>query len=67
MPVNQGHVQSAKQAVDTIDWTIRCDWLQVASFCIIVQILLKHDGTCNKQLDVAHTLAGYIVIHKVPH
>jgi len=28
--------QAATQWADTIDWTVRCDWLQVASFCIIL-------------------------------
>jgi len=32
MPANQVRLQ----APDTVDWTVRCDWLQVPSSCVIL-------------------------------
>ena len=40
MPVIRGAF--IQQAADIIDWTVRCDWLQVASSCIIL-VLHTHN------------------------
>jgi len=49
---------SNQQAVDTIDWTVRCDWLQVASFCII---LYTQNIMLNWTESLAALLARFIV------
>jgi len=46
------------QWVDTIDWTVRCDWLQVAIFRIL---LLCTPNTCER---FAGLLTSFIVVVK---
>jgi len=56
MPANGGAF--GQQAADIIDWTIRCDWLQVASSCVI---LYTHNIMLMRLLDLYACLAGLIV------
>ena len=45
----------SQEAADTTDLTVRCDWLQVASFCIIIY-------TQNIMLMLMRSsLAGFLV------
>jgi len=52
MPVIRG---AFSQSADTIDWTVRCDWLQLASWkflllTFILQVLPYSCGTCDSLL-----------------
>jgi len=46
----------SQQAADTIDWTVRCDWLQVASSCMILYthniMLASFYRRCDKGLRI---------------
>jgi len=46
-------------ATDTIDWTVRCDWLQVASSCII---LYTHNIILLRCASLAGFVAGFIAV-----
>ena len=53
----------SQQADDTIDWTVRCDWLQVESSCIILDthniMLMRSAKTCAS---VAGLVASFVVV-----
>jgi len=64
MPVIRGvfsqQAANITQWVDTIDWTVRCDWLQVASSCIHAQY--NTNEGCKTCASVARLVVSFIIV-----
>jgi len=52
----------SQQVADTIDWTVRCEWLQVASSCNIVHAQYYANEGCKTCASLAGLLASFIVV-----
>jgi len=49
----------SQQAADTIDWTVRCDWLQVASSRVK---LYAHNIVLMRSASVVELVASFILV-----